>query len=325
LVLRDCKQTIHSASLRRISLKEKEKELQHAEFRAKPKTILAQDQPIEFNGGKIQLDGEDILLQQKGQSNRLELINARTKDSAQRYIEQRARGAYIASTCQPEAAFDLSVAAQIKEPGEKEIQDLNARIRWQIDNKERGLKYVPLNLARSKLFVFTDGSFANNKDLSSQLGFLIVLAEEHTRTTTDFEIQGNIIHWSSTKCKRVTRSVLASELYGMMTGFDNGIALSTTLQQITACLKLPRIPVVICSDSKSLYECLVKLGTTTEKRLMIDIMSLRESYEKREISEIRRIDGRDNPGDALTKKSPNTALEKLVSTNKLVVRVESIC
>jgi hypothetical protein len=74
-------------------------------------------------------------------------------------------------------------------------------MKWQIDNKERGLKYVPLNLARSKLFIFTDGSFANNKDLSSQLGFLIILAEERTRTTTEFEIQGNIIHWTPTKCK----------------------------------------------------------------------------------------------------------------------------
>jgi hypothetical protein len=67
---------------------------------------------------------------------------------------------------------------------------------------------------------------------------------------------------------------------------------------------------------------LVKLGTTTEKRLIIDVMSLRESYERREISKIRRIDGRDNPGDALTKKSPNTALEKLITSNKLTVRVE---
>jgi hypothetical protein len=300
-----------------------EKELQEAKLRAKPKTFLTQDQLIEFNGGKIQLDGENILLQQKGQSNRLELIGTRTKDSAQRYIEQRARGAYIASTCQPEAAFDLSAAAQVKEPKEKDVENLNIRIQWQIDNKDRGLRYIPMEIARAKLFIFTDGSFANNKDLSSQLGFVIVLAEETARTNTEFEIYGNIIHWSSTKCKRVTRSVLASELYGMMTGFDSGIALSTTLSQITTCLGLPRIPVVICSDSKSLYECLVKLGTTTEKRLMIDIMSLRESYEKREISEIRRIDGRDNPSDAMTKRSPNTALEKLITTNRLVVRVEA--
>ena len=72
-----------------------------------------------------------------------------------------------------------------------------------------------------------------------------------------------------------------------------------------------------------MYEYLIKLGTTTKKRLIINIISLRESYEKREISKIRRINGRDNPGDALTKKSPNIALEKLVSTNKLIVRVEA--
>jgi len=31
---------------------------------------------------------------------------------------------------------------------------------------------------------------------------------------------------------------------------------------------------VLCIDSKLLYECLVKLGTTQEKRLIIDIMCL---------------------------------------------------
>jgi hypothetical protein len=190
-------------------------------------------------------------------------------------------------------------------------------------NPSRGLTYVPLDLARAKLYIFTDGSFANNKDLSSQLGFIIVLATETGRTENDFEIQGNIIHWSSTKCKRVTRSVLASELYGMTTGFDSGIALSTTLNRILDSLNIPRVPLVICSDSRSLYECLVKLGTTDEKRLMIDIMSLRESYEKKEISEVRWIDGKDNPADACTKKTPNQALERLISTNTLRIRIEA--
>jgi DNA repair exonuclease SbcCD ATPase subunit len=34
----------------------------------------------------------------------------------------------------------------------------------------------------------------------------------------EFELIGNLIHWSSTKSKRVTRSVLASEVYGMIGG-----------------------------------------------------------------------------------------------------------
>jgi len=66
----------------------------------------------------------------------------------------------------------------------------------------------------------------------------------------------------------------------------------------------------------------VQLGTTTEKRLMIDIMALRESYEGREIDEIRWIAGADNPADAMTKDQPNRALEDLVSTNTTTLRVE---
>lgn len=91
---------------------------------------------------------------------------------------------------------------------------------------------------------------------------------------------------------------------------------------ITVQLGLPTTPLTICTDLYSLYECLVKLGTTKEKRLMIDIMSLGQSYERREIHEIRWINGNDNPTDAMTKASPNKALERLVTTNELMIRVE---
>ena len=79
---------------------------------------------------------------------------------------------------------------------------------------------------------------------------------------------------------------------------------------------------VVCTDSFSLYECLVKLGTTNEKGLMIDIMALRQSYERREIAEVRWINGEDNPSDAMTKATPNRALERFVSTNRLCIRVK---
>ena len=91
---------------------------------------------------------------------------------------------------------------------------------------------------------------------------------------------------------------------------------------ITDRLGLPAIPLIICTDSYSLYECLVKLATTNEKRLMIDIMALRQSYERREITEIRWINGKDNPADAMTKASPNRALQDLIDNNKLTIRVE---
>ena len=53
-----------------------------------------------------------------------------------------------------------------------------------------------------------DALFANNYDLSSQIGFGITLVNS--------ENKANIIHWLSIMCKRITRSILASELYVMV-------------------------------------------------------------------------------------------------------------
>ncbi|KAI1676769.1 hypothetical protein KJE20_13532 [Pyrenophora tritici-repentis] len=296
--------------------------LQKANFRAKPKERLSKEVSLEFNGCTLTLRGDTILLTQKGQGAKIEIIDPKAANRAQKYMEQRARGAYIASICQPEASFDLSAAAQIQQPKDTEYVKLNRRLQWQSESIQRGLRYVPLDLATAKLVVFTDGSFANNQDLSSQLGYLLILANESSRQDSTFDIRGNVIHWSSTKCKRVTRSVLASETYGMVSGVDIAIAILTTLKIITGRLGLPPIPLIVCTDSYSLYECLVKLGTTAEKRLMIDIMALRQSYERREITEIRWINGEDNPADAFTKATPNRALERFIESNKLSIRVE---
>jgi hypothetical protein len=238
-----------------------------------------------------------IHLTQKDQGKKIQPVNQKEDDLQQEYLEQRARGAYIAFICQPEATFDLSAAAQHQNPTTADICTLNKRLEWQMKHMDRGIKYIALNLECTKLFVFVDGSFANNQDYSSQIGYLIIIANE-TETistgTNEFAIKGNLIHYSSTKSKRVTRSVLASKIYGMVKGVDMAIAINTTIKMINEQLGFPQTPIVVCTDSYSLYECLVKLGTTEEKRLMVDIMALRQSYERREITEIRWIDGKDN-------------------------------
>jgi len=72
--------------------------------------------------------------------------------------------------------------------------------------------------------VFTDASFANNRDLLSQIGFIIVL--------TDRNQDANILHWSLIKCKRVTRNILASELYALAHGFNIAAVIKLTIQKI---------------------------------------------------------------------------------------------
>jgi hypothetical protein len=71
---------------------------------------------------------DHLSLRQKNQSSKLKLVDIKAKDYAQQYLEQRARGAYLASVCQPEAAFDLSAAAQASNPTPENAAAFNKRL-----------------------------------------------------------------------------------------------------------------------------------------------------------------------------------------------------
>lgn len=89
-------------------------EVEKAKLLAKPVEQLTVDNALLFNGCKIVKGpiGEGISLIQKEQGQRLELVDFSSPTYKQAYLEHRARGAYIATICQPEASCDLSRAAQ---------------------------------------------------------------------------------------------------------------------------------------------------------------------------------------------------------------------
>ena len=55
---------------------------------------------------------------------------------------------------------------------------------------------------------------------------------------------------------------------------------------------------------------------------MIDIMALRQSYERRELTEVRWINRQDNPADVMTKTTPNKILQEFLNNNEITVRLE---
>ena len=129
--------------------------------------VLTVAEPLAFGGCLIKLENDGtIIYRQRTQLSNLEQVTEEPPNRAQ-FMAQRARGAWVASNCRPEATFDYSFAAQSTEPSEKDVKRLNGRIIWQRENASRGLKFVPLAGDRLRLIVFTDAPFANNKDGSS--------------------------------------------------------------------------------------------------------------------------------------------------------------
>jgi hypothetical protein len=113
----------------------------------------------------------------------------------------------------------------------------------------------------------------------------------------------------------MTRSVLAAELFAMVHGFDVGSVLKSTLIKLLG--KKISISLILTTDSKSLYDCLVRLSTTVEKRLMIDVMTLRQFYERREITEMIWIHDINNSANSMIKVKPSTALKTVIDINQI--------
>jgi len=83
-----------------------------------------------------------------------------------------------------------------------------------------------------------------------------------------------LVYYNSTKSKRVIRSVLALKVYKIVESVNIAIAINIIIKIITNQLRLPLTLIIICTNSYLLYKYLVKLKTTKEKRLIIDIIAI---------------------------------------------------
>jgi hypothetical protein len=76
--------------------------------------------------------------------------------------------------------------------------------------------------------------------------------------------------------------VLALKLYLIVTGFD----IDAVLQDIISKIINKAIPLIFYTNLYSLYNYITKLSITTKKRLIINIIRLRQSYKRQEINKI---------------------------------------
>ena len=111
-------------------IEKEEIELKKAGYLAKDIVTLTLNKLLTFNRNKItRFSCSTIELTQKAQCDKINLIDKSDDDYESAYIRERARGAYIASSVQPEAAFSLSFAAQTTTPSIGDVDALNKRLK----------------------------------------------------------------------------------------------------------------------------------------------------------------------------------------------------
>ena len=123
----------------------------------------------------------------------------------------------------------------------------------------------------------------------------------------------SIIAYSSKRSRRVVRSTTAGEGLAFADGFDCAFAIREDLH----CTIGRRIPIIMLTDSEILFNIITRRRLTTERRMMVDLKSIRDAYENREIANVALVASEHNPADALAKIKSNSSLRQLMDTARI--------
>lgn len=258
----------------------------------------------EFNGSLIRKSGQRFEMDQNAYVARIS--TAKTERTPEAFATVKGKLHYATSNSRPDHACAINLLSQTL-PGsaqEEQFKELD-RINAEMHATELGLSYGPLDLESVELCVYSDASFANCPDFRSQLGYVVFMRDKHDCCS--------LISWASNRSKRVTRSVLAAELFALSHAYDVGFGLRHTLSSLLG----REVPLKIYTDSKTLFQSVTNLTSMSEKRLLIDIAVLRDAYRNGDLKHFAHIDTAENPADGMTKPRASSFLVKALRTGKL--------
>ena len=208
---------------------------------------------------------------------------------------------WVARQSRPDVMFDASnLASSLKQATVQTINEAN-RVVCKLKSKSVELNFQHLsNESHLKMVTFTDASFANLSDGGTQGGHLIVLMGENGHFCP--------ISWQSKRIKRIVRSTLAGETLAMSEGIDSAIFLSTLFSELSAGNPDCPVPIICVTDNFSLVDALRSTKCVTEKRLRLEISSIKELIQTKRVDQVLWSDTKDQLADCLTKKGASSAL-----------------
>ena len=131
----------------------------------------------------------------------------------------------MANSC-PDLCFVINRAAQVTASTfrEEHIKELNKAIKHANATKTLSLTYPPLDEETLHLRVYADAFFASSDDLSSQLGYIVLLCDGHSRC--------HVMTYSRRKSRRVVKSIMAGEVYAFADALEAAFIIKHSLERI---------------------------------------------------------------------------------------------
>ena len=178
---------------------------------------------------------------------------------------------WLSSQTRPDLAFDVcDLSCSIK--GSNMSHLLRAiKVVKKAQSERVSIKFPVLDLSCCSVVIYSDASYGNLPDGSSQGGFMIFLCDEKCACA--------LITWSLTKIRRIVRSTLAAECLALQDAADTGILISSLFSELLNSESQP-MNIICKTDSKGLYKALYSTKCVQDKRLRVDMARLRQMIER---------------------------------------------
>lgn len=213
------------------------------------------NQFLQFNGARISRFEKSYSISQPLHIEKLSELGSGS--SVKDFVSLRAKVLYVSSISRPYLAYGFSklaqvVNAQVVKPEDGDLRRIKKLFNRAKSTMKYGMRFVPLEMKSAKMVVFSNAGFVTNNYSTIQSVFVITLVDGKHRA--------NIIHYPSTKSRRVTRSLLASDLFACEAAFDNSSTVKLCLDDICG----RKLPLILCTDSRCLYDMIVCINKTSE-------------------------------------------------------------
>ena len=213
---------------------------------------------------------------------------------------------WVARQTRPDIMFDTNkLSVGLKCAKVSDLIDANKVIR-RIMTERVQLKFRCLGGKELKMVLFTDASLGNAQDNGSQGGLIAFIANANDDCAP--------VLWSSKKLRRIVRSTLAAETLALVDGIDFGIFIATLFSELYYGIPDPKkMPITCYIDCQSLYDTLESTKGVSEKRLRLDISSIKENIQTGLIT-VKWVDSNNQLANCLTKLGASAL--KLLSVRK---------
>ena len=165
--------------------------------------------------------------------------------------------------------------------------------------------------AELKIVVFTDASLGNINEGTGSTGAYIVWLMDNTGQCCP-------IAWNAHKIKRVVRSTLAAETLGLEEGLEASYYYREMLASILG-VKPRTVMIEAYVDNKSIIEAILSTRLVEDKRLRVDVASIKESLQLHDVKKIQWVPGHLQLANPMTKQGASGFnLLKVLQSGKML-------